>query len=568
MADFCRFSGCVNFRTLLVLFATTGILNSTTIQAADLSPGSPEIPSSVAWEERLYNPQPLMDDLILPAPCGGAMVFRPVTTPNTDGVIGDVPVLLGQQGSDQPFLDGLRRSYVSGAFPSDSETSRGLFYMAKYELTEAQQAVLMADGPEKCPSRVSRRMSSPVTDLSKLSFEELAERYSLWLMKHAPESLPVAGESTAYIRLPTEEEWEFAARGGLGVSEAQFRAALPPMAEGESAGEYIAHNGSDSAGGKLQLIGTLKPNPIGLHDMLGNAWEFVGSPFALVRHGRLHGQAGGIVRRGGGVNWPLAEITSAQRFEMAPYNSRKLDVQTERFTGARFVISAISITSDEQNSALLTDLDRLIENDTSLPAAQSEQEVRALLEQMQKDALSEGDRNRLQLVAETLDAAQAERKSQRDKGVRMILNSAVLLCNQAAQRYLTQRFAAQTVIQDLKAEEAYARENGDEGYLTEILALKELALSKMKRLEELLTQDAIEYANLIEGLGADYAPGDVRAQADFIRPDHTEQNNARRAACYGLLRTHLETRFAVGQTDIVAMRDDFRTAADAAMDAQ
>lgn len=534
------------------------------LPALAIAQSGPSIPESVTWKERIYNPQPDADDLVLPMNCGGAMVFRRVTTPNTDGVVGDVPVLLGQQGSDQPFLDGLRRSYISGAFPNEDGTTRGHYYIAKYELTEAQYAVgSLAEG-DACPKRISRKLAIPQTGLDKLALERFAQNYTLWLMHNAPEALPKVGETLGFVRLPSEEEWEFAARGGLDVSEAEFRAARPPIPEGDDLNEYIAHTGSDSAGGTLQIAGTLKPNPLGLHDMLGNAWEMVGSPFALVRHGRLHGQTGGIVRRGGGVDWPLAEITSAQRYEMAPYNLRTQEVRSDRFTGARFAISAISITSNDQNDALIRELDRIAAPDPSLASAKSEAEIRALLEDMQRAALTQGDRDRLQIISETLAAAQVERNTQRDKSLRMILNSAVLLCNQAAQRYLTQRFAAQTVLEDLKFLEADARAQGDENYLAEVLAARDEALAKLERLGELLNEDAIEYANLIEGLGADHDPNAIRSQADFVRPDH--QKNARRSACYDLLRTHLETRFAAGITDITAMRDDFRTVADIAIE--
>ncbi len=521
----------------------------------------PDVPASVEWRDRLYNPQPLPDDVVLPLPCGGGIVFRKVTTPNTDGVVGDVPVLLGQLGSSQPFLDGLRRSYVSGAFPGEDGSDRGFFYMGKYELTQAQYAVGLAKTPDECPKRISRKQSLPVTGLGKLELEQFAQNYTVWLMQNAPEALPKVGSTLGYVRLPTEEEWEFSARGGLAVAEAEFRASRPPIGANQSYNEFIAHNGSDSSGGQLQLIGTLLPNPLGLHDMLGNAWEIVGSPFALVRHGRLHGQAGGIVRRGGGVNWPLGEITSAQRFEMAPFNVRQMDIQTERFTGARFSMSAISITSEDQNDRLIEELDRIAAPDPALATAQSEEDIRNLLEEMRKNALDQTDQARLQLIAETLDAARAERNAQRDKSLRMILTSAVLLCNQAAQRYLTQRLAASTVMEDIITLEQEARDTGDDDFLVQVLEAKEDALERLRRLEGFLKEEAIEYANLVEGLGADHSKNVVRAQADFVREDHVGANR-RREACYHLLRTHLETRFAAGITDIPGILDDFRSIAD------
>ena len=64
-------------------------------------------------------------------------------------------------------------------------------------------------------------------------------------------------------RLPTEAEWELAARGGDG----QIFAGAGSI---EAVGWYL-----DNAGGHARPVGALAPNAYGLHDMSGNVWEWV-----------------------------------------------------------------------------------------------------------------------------------------------------------------------------------------------------------------------------------------------------------------------------------------------------
>jgi len=68
-------------------------------------------------------------------------------------------------------------------------------------------------------------------------------------------------ETGAQYRLPTEAEWEYAARAG---GQAQESADL-------SAEAWYKVN----SGGKTHPVGQKKPNAWGLYDMLGNAWEWV-----------------------------------------------------------------------------------------------------------------------------------------------------------------------------------------------------------------------------------------------------------------------------------------------------
>ena len=113
-------------------------------------------------------------------------------------------------------------------------------------------------------------------------------------------------------RLPTEAEWEYAARAGTTTQYSFEDAAID---------QYAWHSGN--SGGGIRPVGTRKKNPFGLHDMHGNVWEWVQDWYAPYDYQAAADSGGppkgdGRVLRGGSFADVPVNLRSAVRSWLWP----------------------------------------------------------------------------------------------------------------------------------------------------------------------------------------------------------------------------------------------------------
>ena len=195
------------------------------------------------------------------------------------------------------------------------------FYMGEYEVTfNEYDAFCEATGGSKPKDEGWGRDRRPVINVSWWD----AIAYCNWLSEK--EKLPKAYDNNGNLldkdgrvttdpskvvgyRLPTEAEWEYAARGGKKSKGYKY--------SGSNNVNDVAWYTSNS-GSKTQEVGKKKPNELGLYDMSGNVWEWCsdwyGSYSNSAQTNPYNSTAGsGRVGRGGGWGNNAARARVADR---------------------------------------------------------------------------------------------------------------------------------------------------------------------------------------------------------------------------------------------------------------
>lgn len=171
-------------------------------------------------------------------------------------------IILGVNDTGIELIDGVWDEMVEveggsftmgkGSDRSDSqpehEVTISSFRMMKYEMTQEAFEALGYSNPSKEPT--AARM--PVNQVRWVLVRDFINKLN--------------GVTNMNYRLPTEAEWEYAARGGNKDVGGNF----PGFNDPDLIDDYVVANTSDHP----EEVGTKKPNELGLYDMAGNVAEW------------------------------------------------------------------------------------------------------------------------------------------------------------------------------------------------------------------------------------------------------------------------------------------------------
>jgi formylglycine-generating enzyme required for sulfatase activity len=203
------------------------------------------------------------------------------------------------------------------------------FHMGKFDVTQDLYQSVMGRNPSKFKGDPNRPVEQ-VSWYDAIQFcNKLSQREGLHTVYTISGTNVTADWSANGYRLPTEAEWEYAARGGQqGASEYRVYAGSDNL---DQVGWYRGNSGGTTHG-----VGQKAPNALGLYDMSGNVWQWCWDLYdANLRSGqndpRGASSGGTRVLRGGGWSYDARDGRVANRDVYTPaYRSGDLGFRLVR----------------------------------------------------------------------------------------------------------------------------------------------------------------------------------------------------------------------------------------------
>ena len=169
------------------------------------------------------------------------------------------------------------------------------YYIGKYEVTQALWQAVMGSNPS-----YFKGDDLPVEQVSWNDCQDFISKLNAMTGKR--------------FRLPSEAEWEYAARGGNKSRGYQYSGS-------NTIGDVAWYDGNNSS--MTHAVGTKQPNELGLYDMTGNVWEWCQDWYDSYSSSPQTNPIGAVsgsyrVFRGGGINSSARFCHSSIRFDNSP----------------------------------------------------------------------------------------------------------------------------------------------------------------------------------------------------------------------------------------------------------
>ena len=216
-----------------------------------------------------------------------------ITIPVKDGIC--IEMVKVEGGTFMMGATSEMKNPNSNEKPVHQVTLTNDYYMGKYEVTQALWQAVMGSNPSEYKGD-----NLPVETVSWNDCQKFISKLN-----------SLTGRM---FRLPTEAEWEYAARGGKESRGYQY--------SGSSNISDVAWY-DENSGSKTHPVGTKQANELGIYDMTGNVWEWCSdwySSYSSSSQTNPTGSDRGSARvsRGGGWNCNASYCRLSVRFYYTP----------------------------------------------------------------------------------------------------------------------------------------------------------------------------------------------------------------------------------------------------------